>query len=549
MFPVDFRRMNRRVFLKISALWSTAAALSAPPVPAKAAPKARAGEFDAVVIGSGLGGLSFAGYMAKHGYKCLILEQHDVPGGYATNFTRDGGRFTFDVSLHQIALSGVTKTILKDLGVLDKVKFFRGHNLARVVFDDFDVTYPAADPKKFEEILAKRYPDEQEGIHGFIQDMVLLNMETAKFFKEGRPGLIGKLLFPIRFPLMWAARKKSLADYLNEYVSNPQLKSILAVFCGYHGLPPDKLSGFYYMNATGGYLRYGGSYPQGGSQAISNALVDFIEAGGGEVKFGVTAEKVLVEENRAKGVKTSDGKVFRAPVVVANGTAVGLFNKMIPADQIPSEYLRRIRSFKPSVSSFIVWLALNKDITDRIKNSHIFLRTESDPDKAFQDALEARAEKVNIGICVYNNIYRAYSPPGTTILSLIFASGYDPWKPFEADYRHGDKKEYHAKKNETMDVLIRRVEEKLIPGLSDMIAVKVAATPLTNIHYTRNTQGAIYGFEQSLNNSYMNRISNRTPIKGLYLASAWGAPGGGYTGVLISGKETFGMVMEDLGKD
>jgi prolycopene isomerase len=81
-----------------------------------------------------------------------------------------------------------------------------------------------------------------------------------------------------------------------------------------------------------------------------------------------------------------------------------------------------------------------------------------------------------------------------------------------------------------------------------MIAVQEAATPLTNRRYTLNTNGAIYGFEQSLDNAFMNRISNRLPVKGLYLAGAWGEPGGGYSGVLISGKKTFGMLMEDWGK-
>jgi prolycopene isomerase len=80
-----------------------------------------------------------------------------------------------------------------------------------------------------------------------------------------------------------------------------------------------------------------------------------------------------------------------------------------------------------------------------------------------------------------------------------------------------------------------------------MIEVREAATPLTNRRYTGNTAGAIYGFEQSMDNAYMNRISNETPIKGLYLAGAWGNPGGGYEGVLRSGEMTFQMLMEEWG--
>lgn len=88
----------------------------------------------------------------------------------------------------------------------------------------------------------------------------------------------------------------------------------------------------------------------------------------------------------------------------------------------------------------------------------------------------------------------------------------------------------------------------MIPGLSSLIEVKEAATPLTNWRYTRNNEDAIYGFEQSMDNAFMKRIENRTPVKGLYLASAWGNPGGGYAGVLRAGEMTFQKMMEDWGQ-
>jgi len=95
--------------------------------------------------------------------------------------------------------------------------------------------------------------------------------------------------------------------------------------------------------------------------------------------------------------------------------------------------------------------------------------------------------------------------------------------------------------------LIRRTEQRLIPGLRSMIEVKEAGTPLTCWRYTGNTQGAIYGFEQSMDNAFMNRIDNRTPVKGLYLAGAWGNPGGGFGGVLRAGARTFEQIIEDWG--
>ncbi|MGO9117383.1 MAG: phytoene desaturase family protein [Desulfomonilaceae bacterium] len=537
--------LNRRVFLKASALWATAAALHVPAVTPALAQRPEEGEYDAIVIGAGLGGLAFAGYMAKQGFKVLVLEHHDVSGGYAHTFTRDQGRFTFDVSLHQTVLGGTGKAILNDLEVLKKVRFYKCRELFRVIGAGLDIACPAGDPKAFEEILMEKFPQEKKGVQAFMADAVGVSEETEKLFEEGELTTLRKVSFPLRFPRLWAARKKTLADYMDEYTTNPSLRSVMSVFCGYFGLPPSKLSGFFYMTAAGGLFRYGGSYAAGGSQAISNAVTELIESKGGQVRLGTRVAQVLTKDGRAMGVKTSEGESLTSKAVAANCSIVSLFSDMLPRAPVPSDYRQRLGTLRPSVSSFQVWLGLNKDITDTVKNSHVALRAEPDPEKAHQYCLEARADKSNIGVCIYNNISKELSAPGTTTLNITFINGYEPWKRFEQDYWAGKKTEYNARKREISETLIRRVEEQLIPGLRTMITVQESATPLTNVRYTLNTAGAIYGLEQSMDNSFMTRISNRTPIKGLYLSSAWGDPGGGYTGVLIAGKKAFGLLMED----
>ncbi len=150
-------------------------------------------------------------------------------------------------------------------------------------------------------------------------------------------------------------------------------------------------------------------------------------------------------------------------------------------------------------------------------------------------------------MAVYDKAFKGYSMVGTSTLMLIFLCGYEPWRQFESEYQNNEKKSYIVQKNQWTDILIRRVEKSLIPSLSSMIEVKEAATPLTNRQYTGNTDGAIYGFEQSMNNAFMNRINNETPVDGLYLAGSWGNPGGGYEGALRSGEITFQKLMEKWG--
>ncbi len=94
-------------------------------------------------------------------------------------------------------------------------------------------------------------------------------------------------------------------------------------------------------------------------------------------------------------------------------------------------------------------------------------------------------------------------------------------------------------------VLIEQAEKQVIPGLTSMIEVMEVATPLTNVYYTKNPQGAIYGYEQSMDNAYMNRLENATPFRGLYLASAWSNPGGGFQPCLESGATAFKALLKD----
>jgi prolycopene isomerase len=220
---------------------------------------------------------------------------------------------------------------------------------------------------------------------------------------------------------------------------------------------------------------------------------------------------------------------------------------MVPQGAVPEDYLKKLRGYKPSISSFIVWLGLSRDISDITSafSTHVSSGLSSDQD--YQAKLNGKIENGSFGVAIYDNIFKGYSTPGTSTLQLIFVSGYEPWRKFESNYREGNKTDYHKEKARWTDILIKRAERDVIPGLSSMIEVKEAATPLTNWRYTGNTDGAIYGFEQSMNNAYMNRIDNHTPIKGLYLAGAWGNPGGGYTGAMRSGEKTFQALMEEWG--
>jgi prolycopene isomerase len=538
--------MTRRAFLQISAMAAASFVLDWQRIAAYAAQMGKKGDYPTAIIGAGLGGLCCGAYLARIGIPVTVIEQHDIPGGYATAFDRAGGKFTFEVSHEATSIhKNVAAQILKDLGVLKKIQLVELPEVLKMKGADFEIKVPQQDPQALIALLSEHFPNEKEGIRGFIQEILGILAETARLAQQ--KGRFSRAEFPTRYPKMWNMRNKTLADLLAVFVKDQGLRNALAAQWRYYGLPPSQLSGFYYAVAFAEYLKNGAFYIKPRSQALSTALANAIEAAGGKIMYNTRAERILLKDGRVAGIELARGKQIPACAVVSNASAVTTFKKMLPQGTLPPEYVKQLASYRPSISSFIVWLGLNRDIRGQFKDYKYPVPSGQGPEADYQFSLKGEVEKGTFGITIYDNAYKGYSRPGTSTIKLLFLTGYEPWRKFAVAYRAGNKKAYNKEKARWTEILIQRAEQAVIPGLASMIEVRDAATPLTNWYYTRNTEGAIYGFEQAMNNTFMNRIDNRTPVKGLYLAGAWGNPGGGYTAVLRSGQMTFSKMMEDWG--
>jgi phytoene dehydrogenase-like protein len=538
--------VSRRSFLTISAMTAATLALDWGKVSAYAAKMGPKSEYPTVIIGAGLGGLVCGAYLARQGIPVTVVEQHSIPGGYATSFDRAGGKYTFEVSLHGTSINtNAPARILHEIGVLDKIDLVQLPEVYRYKTPKLDISVPQRDPNEYIKRLTDHFPDEAKGIRGFVEEMIAISEEENRL--DLKKGKFFKLFFPFQYRKMWNVRNKTLADLMNAYVKNSELQEILAALWGYYGLPPTKLSGFYYANATGGYLQNGSYYIRQRSQDLSDAIAEVIMVNGGKIIYDTAVDRILVEKGIVKGVGLTGGETLPARAVVSNASALTTFREMVPEGAVTEDYLKKLSGYKPSISSFIVWLGLNHDIRDKTNAFSTHVSSGLSPDQDYQAKLNGDIGNGSFGVAVYDNIFEGYSAHGTSTLQLIFLCGYEPWRRFEADYKAGHKNGYHKEKARWTDILIKRAERNVIPGLSSMIEVKESATPLTNWRYTGNTDGAIYGFEQSMDNAYMNRIENHTPIKGLYLAGAWGNPGGGYGGAFRSGQKTFQALMEEWG--
>lgn len=505
--------------------------------------KGKSEGFDVIVIGAGLGGLSCAAACVRQGFKPLVIEKHNKPGGYATAFRRPGG-FVFDASLHSTVVgerNGVRNLIL-GCPEITGIEFVPHRSLYRAIYPDHDVRAPFRDVPGYIRTLVQSFPKEEAGIRALIDDMRGVASDIAKY----STGSVNAMRVPVELPHLYRSTGMTWGQMLAARVKDPRLQSILSALWSYYGLPPSRLASFYYALPTYQYLSQGGYYPKGRSQKISDALAAFIAARGGQVLLNTRVDKVLVKDGAACGV-VAGGREYKARAVASNANPYDLFHSLVEGGAEHKDYLARMDRMTPSLSSFQVFLGLKRDLAGELKigDTEIFVHPGYDSEEMYAAALAGDPQKTAIGLTLYDNLYPGYSPKGKNTLSLIALYGFEPWKKFEADYRAGNKAAYHAEKERIAGLYLQRAE-KILPGLARAIEVKVIGTPLTNWRYTGNYHGAIYGWDQTLDNSGIRRLGYDTPVKNLYLAGAWTRPGGGYTAVLESGLDCFARLAKTL---
>ncbi|MCP3899893.1 MAG: NAD(P)/FAD-dependent oxidoreductase [Desulfobacteraceae bacterium] len=526
-----FKGISRRSFLKILFMTGSAALVDWTELGLLASEIPDKKQFPVVVIGAGLGGLVSAAYLAKSGFPVTLIEQHSIVGGYATSFERKAGKFEFDVSLHAtVAENAFPQMILSDLGVWDNLKVAYTPELRRIISSDYDIVLPAKNPEQVKKRISAVFPKEKKGIYGFYSQMeqVIDELWGESFSKRN---MIKKL------------EKISLEDWMSMHVQTPELKKILSFFCGYYGTSPSETNALFYAIATGEYLVFGGQYYKTRSQDLSNALADAVYANNGQIVFDTQVGQILVSkknnQNYIDGVKDSDKKVYPAKAVIANASAPAIFEKILPKNIVPESYSKKLKTHRKSLSSFVVWLGLNKEISN-VKDYEIDIDIRKDA-KYDKDRLYT-GEYIGSGcsVTIYDNLFKGYSQPGTSTMSVMTLADYTFWEKFEKDYFKGNKNAYNRKKHQLAEILIEQVENSLIPGLKESIEVMEIGTPLTNIRYTKNPGGAIYGYDRD-----KEFLGSRTPVKGLYLASAW-SNGGGYTSVMMAGRNAVRHLLKDF---
>ena len=457
-------------------------------------------EYDIIVVGGGLGGLTAGAKLAKEGRKVLLLEQHDRPGGCATTFKRKD--FTLEVGLHEMdGMDGrdMKSRVFRDLGIFDHCTFIKVPEFYRFVSKRHDIVV-SHDPEKTASVLNRHFPGEEEGISAYFDRI----MNARKYIKESA----GKT-------------EDNIGDFLDSIIKDEDLKLVLLGNLGYFHDDPYSLSLNYYAMAQGSYYAGGGLYIEGGSQRLSDALASIIDKNGGKVMLNHLVTGILVESDRASGVRfRRSGKDTRVEEtawgkeIVVNAAIPNVAEELLP-EAYASQLKKDVAEREPGASLLTVYFGFNRPL-NKVGNKHYstFLYDESvKTQKDIPDNNRGPFDKRSFTFVDYSQVDSHLAPKGKSVGALCCIDYLSDWEDM-------DREAYRKKKEEVAQDFMDKLE-KLIPGFREAVEYYEIGTARTVQRYTLNPGGAVYGFAQTPARMALAEISS---IDNLHYASAGPAP-------------------------
>ncbi len=480
--------------------------------------------WDAIVIGSGIGGLAVAALLAKHAHKrVLVLERHYTAGGFTHAFHRPG--YEWDVGVHYIGqVQNPTSPVRAAFDHLTEGRL--DWNPMPDVYDEIriaDRVYQLrSGARHFRDGLLERFPSEARAIDRYLTAVRASVKASSLFFAEKAiPRVMARLAGSLmRAPfLRWSNR--TTAEVLGEITTNRELIGVLTGQWGDYGLPPAQSSFAAHAAIVEHYLN-GASYPVGGASRMAASIAPVIERTGGKIVVSAEVDQIILDKSgRAVGVRMSGGREFRAQTVVSDAGAMNTFERLLPADTTGCHAIAaEISAVGRSMSYVSLYAGLDKSAADLgFSGTNIWAYPTPDHD---------------------SNVARYYADPAAPfpVLFISFPSSKDPdfearhpghstvevitMAPYEWFSQWQDTR--WKRRGSDYDDLKSRFTERLLAGLEQHVPAARGhiqhaeiSTPLSTRHFSNHQAGEAYGLRATTARFRLRTLSAQTPVPNLFL--------------------------------
>ncbi|MDX9958699.1 MAG: NAD(P)/FAD-dependent oxidoreductase [Spirochaetia bacterium] len=505
--------------------------------------------YDSIVVGAGLGGLCAAFELTRAGQKVLLLEQHNLPGGFATSFVR--GRFEFEPSLHELPdmrsiqeATGVVRYLLDDARL--DIKFLSVPEAYRLILteDKVNVRVPFG-VEAFIDTIEKQVPGSRKSVTAYME---LCGQVQAAFqylnSNKDHPDYLKVLKEHGNFVRTASATAAEVAKAVGV---PPKAHDLLFAYWCYLGVPDSRLSFPIWASLLHSYISSGAVIPSLRSHEIACAFVQRIEELGGEVRYNTRVEKILVDKGTVYGAQTASGETLRATSVISNASPTLVFNSLVyPRTEVPLQALRNINARKHGFSVMVVYLGLDRDMkTLGLSDYSYFISPHMRTDRLYEELYKLDSKEIMQASVCLNAANPDCSPPGTTILSITAGFRSEAWSQVTGT-------EYYRTKTALAERLIRQFEEATETDIRSHIEEMEVATPQTFARYTGAYDGIVYGYEPEPWDSIIPRVLSMDKeryLDGLDFCGGFSYRCHGYGSSMLSGKAAAERVLARSGED
>ncbi|CAL4980616.1 unnamed protein product [Urochloa decumbens] len=497
------------------------------------------GPYDAIVIGSGIGGLVAGTQLAAKGARVLVLEKYLIPGGSSGYYRRDG--FTFDVGssvMFGFSDKGNLNLITQALEAVGRkmevlpdpstVHFHLPGDLSVLVHREYE---------DFINELISKFPHEKEGILKFygICWKIFNSLNSLELKSLEEPLYLFGQFFqkPLECLTLAYYLPQNAGDIARKFIKDQALLSFIDAECFIVSTVNALQTPMINASMVLCDRHFGGiNYPVGGVGGIATSLADGLVEKGSEIRYKANVTNVILENGKAVGVRLSNGKELFAKTVISNATRWDTFGKLLKDKELPEEEKNFQKNYVKAPSFLSIHMGVKASVLPAGTDCHHFVLED--------DWNNLEKPYGSIFLSIPTVLDPSLAPEGHHILHIFTTAGIEDWEGLS-------RKEYEEKKEVVANEIIRRLEKKLFPGLQDSIVLKEVGSPKTHRRFLARNDGTYGPMPRGKPKGLLAMPFNTTSIDGLYCVGDSCFPGQGVIAVAFSGIMCAHRVAADIG--